>query len=174
MENRRILIFTGNGKGKTTAALGMALRASGHGMRVKIIQFIKNDDATGEVNAIRNMQGIELVQSGCGFIPPPSSPAFAGHCEAAEKGLQLAAEAIASATYDLVVLDELCTAVACRLLDEQRVLETVQRAGRDLCVVMTGRGATAAMMELADTVTEMISLKHALEKDMPARKGVEF
>ncbi|MBI4634639.1 MAG: cob(I)yrinic acid a,c-diamide adenosyltransferase [Deltaproteobacteria bacterium] len=174
MENRRILIFTGNGKGKTTAALGMALRASGHGMRVKIIQFIKNDDATGEVHAIRNMPGIELVQSGRGFIPPPSSPAFAGHREAAEKGLQLAAEAIASGTYDLVVLDELCTAVACRLLDEQQVLETVHRAGRDLCLVMTGRGATAAMMELADTVTEMTSLKHALEKDMPARKGVEF
>ncbi len=174
MDDRRILIFTGNGKGKTTAALGMVLRASGHGMRVRIIQFIKNDPSPGEVQALRCLPQVELLQTGCGFVPPAASPAFAAHREAAERGLALAAETIASGNYDLVVLDEICTAVACRLLDEKAVLDTVQSAGSGTCLVLTGRGATDGMREIADTVTEMFCVKHALERNIPAGKGVEY
>ncbi len=174
MENSRILIFTGNGKGKTTAALGMALRACGHGMRAKIIQFIKADDSTGEVNAIRNLPGIELVQTGCGFLPPISSPTFAKHKEAAERGLAVAAEAVASGAYDLVILDEICTAVTWGLFAEETVIAMMNKAAPGLTVVMTGRGATPALIELADTVTEMTCLKHGLEAGLPAQKGVEF
>jgi len=174
MKERRILIFTGNGKGKTTAALGMALRASGHGMRVRIIQFIKNDDTTGEVNAIHNLPGVELVQTGCGFIPPSTSPAFAEHIKAAERGLKLAAAAVASGDYELVVLDEICTAVAYGLFVESDVTDIMQAATRSICLVMTGRAATPKMIELADTVTEMNCLKHAFEAGLPAQKGVEY
>ncbi|MDO9585979.1 MAG: cob(I)yrinic acid a,c-diamide adenosyltransferase [Syntrophales bacterium] len=174
MKERRILIFTGNGKGKTTAALGMALRASGHGMRVRIIQFIKNDDTTGEVNAIHNLPGVELVQTGCGFIPPSTSPAFAKHIKAAERGLKLAAAAVASGDYEMVVLDEICAAAAYGLLVESDVTDIMQAAARRICLVMTGRAATAGMIELADTVTEMNCLKHAFEAGLPAQRGVEY
>src|SRR5574340_1069212 len=146
----------------------MALRASGHGMRARIIQFIKNDPSPGEVQAIRHLPGVELVQTGCGFVPPVAGPAFAVHREAAEKGLALAAETIASGNHDLVVLDEICTAVACRLLDEKAVLDTVQSAGSGTCLVLTGRGATDALREIADTVTELFCVKHDLEKNIPA------
>jgi cob(I)alamin adenosyltransferase len=174
MDNKRILIFTGNGKGKTTAALGMALRASGHGMGVRIIQFIKNDASTGEVRAIHNLTGVELTQTGRGFIPPATSPAFAGHREAAEKGLTLAAETIASGRYDLVVLDEICSAVSYGLLPESRVIDMVHNAPEGICLVLTGRAATPQMIEIADTVTEMNSLKHAFDAELPAQKGVEY
>ncbi len=174
MENRRILIFTGNGKGKTTAALGMALRASGHNLSVRIIQFIKNDATTGELKAVENLPGVELIQRGCGFIPPATSRAFARHREAAEQGLILAAEAIASGNYDLVVLDEICTAVSSGLLGEKAVTDLMQNTPAGRCLVLTGRGATPGMIELADTATEMQCLKHGLTAGLPAQKGVEY
>ena len=174
MEEKRILIFTGNGKGKTTAALGMALRASGHGMPVRIIQFIKNDDSTGEVKAVHNLSGVELTQTGCGFIPPSTSPAFEKHVKAAERGLKLAAAAVASGDYELIVLDEICTAVAYGLLTESDVTDIMGDAARGICLVMTGRDATPKMIELADTATEMKCLKHAFEAGLSARKGVEY
>ncbi len=174
MENRRILVFTGNGKGKTTAALGMALRASGHGMRVKIIQFIKADDSTGELAAVANLPGVELVLTGCGFVPSEASPTFAKHREAAEKGLKVAADALGSGDYGLVVLDEICTAVAWGLCAGDAVVDLVKGAASCPCVVLTGRGATPSMIELADTVTDMTSIKHGMEAGLPAQRGVEF
>ena len=92
----RILIFTGEGKGKTTAALGMALRAAGHGMRVCIIQFIKNDTTVGELAAAQGIGTIDMIQTGCGFLPPADSPKLPPHRAAAEEGLHKAAEALAS------------------------------------------------------------------------------
>ena len=86
----RILLFTGDGKGKTTAALGMALRASGHGLRVKIVQFIKSDATTGELAALKKLDGIELVQLGMGFVPTADDPEFHLHQRAAAQALQIA------------------------------------------------------------------------------------
>ncbi len=174
MENKRILIFTGNGKGKTTAALGMALRASGHGMRVRIIQFIKNDVTTGEIGALKHLPGVELLQTGCGFIPPVTSPAFARHREAAEKGLRMTFETVRSGDYDLVVLDEICTAVTFGLLADDLVQDIMREVPEGACLVLTGRGATPGMMALADTVTEMNCVKHGLAQGLPSRKGVEY
>ena len=95
MENTsRILVFTGDGKGKTTAALGMALRACGHGMLVLIIQFIKADPNTGELAGVRNLPGVKMVQMGLGFVPPQDDPQFSGHRWVAEKGLDMAREAV--------------------------------------------------------------------------------
>ena len=170
----RVLIFTGEGKGKTTAALGMVLRASGHGLRSIIIQFIKNDPTTGEIQAIRHLPGTEIEQVGLGFVPAPDSPEFPAHCLAAQKGLDLAARAIESAEHSLIVLDEVCTAVSYGLLEERAVSEAVERAGPGCCVVLTGRGATEALIALADTVTEMRCVKHGLDAGHRAQKGVEF
>jgi len=170
----RVLLFTGDGKGKTTAALGMALRASGHGMHTLVIQFIKNDPTSGELQALRNIRGIEIKQMGLGFVPESTDCRFAAHQEAAANALREAATAIASSDYQLIILDEVCVAVARGLLQEEQVCEVVPQARPGCCVVLTGRGATEGLVALADTVTEMRCVKHAFESGGIAQEGVEF
>lgn len=170
----RILIFTGDGKGKTTAALGMALRASGHGLRTLILQFIKSNAATGELKALRQLSGVELIQMGRGFVPSPDNPAFAQHCETAREGLKTAMEAIHSKRYDLIILDEICTAMTRGLLAEDQVLDVIDQVHEDSCLVLTGRGATDRLISKADTATEMRCIKHGLQEGWKAQKGVEY
>ena len=170
----RVLLFTGDGKGKTTAALGMALRAVGHGMKVKVIQFIKSDSSTGEIAALQMLPGIEIIQTGCGFVPCADNIVFTDHRQAAKYGLNIATEAIECGEYSLVVLDEICVAVAKRLLDEIDVIETVRKAGSGTIVALTGRGATANLINLADTVTEMNNIRHGMKLGWPAQEGVEY
>jgi len=170
----RTLIFTGNGKGKTTAALGMALRASGHGMTVKIIQFIKADARTGELAAVTNLPGVEIVQAGLGFVPSQDDPRFGEHRRAARKALDMSREAAESGKYGLIVLDEVCTAVSLHLLDESDVLDVVRSTTPGACIVLTGAGATPGLIEQADTVTEMREIKHGMRSGVNAQKGVEF
>jgi cob(I)alamin adenosyltransferase len=170
----RVLLFTGDGKGKTTAALGMVLRASGHGMRTIVLQFIKNDSATGELKALKQCPGVEIRQCGLGFVPPESNPKFADHRLAAEEALALAGDSIAGGEYDLIVLDEVCNAIAKGLIEEARVVEIVKSAPADLRLVLTGRDATENLIALADTVTEMRCVKHGLQSGRPAQEGVEY
>lgn len=170
----RTLVFTGDGKGKTTAALGMTLRAAGHGQRVLIVQFVKADSAIGEIAACRCLPGVEIVQTGLGFVPPEYAPAFAAHREAAERGLELAARALRSQPLDLLVLDEICLAVARRLLTEGAVLAVLHQRTRPVCIVLTGRGAAAGLLEQADTVTEMRCIAHGLARGIVAQPGVEY
>jgi cob(I)alamin adenosyltransferase len=170
----RILIFTGDGKGKTTAAFGMAVRAAGHGLRVAVIQFIKNDASLGELRAAQDMPNIDMVQTGLGFLPPSNSEDFVRHKAAAQQGLRKAEEIITAGRYFLVILDEICLAVAEGLVEEQQVLELIQEAQPDTCLVLTGRGATGSLIAAADTVTEMRSIKHALRSGHSAQKGVEL
>jgi len=173
-DTRRFLLFIGDGKGKTTAALGMTLRAVGHGMRVLFLQFIKADTSTGEIAAVRNLPGVEFAQMGRGFAPPPTDPGFADHRAAAEEGLRRASAALQSRNYDLVVLDEVCTAVSLGLLEEQQVERVVELAPPGLCLVLTGRSATERLISLADTVTEMRCVKHGFDDGCGADKGVEY
>ncbi|MGO9137821.1 MAG: cob(I)yrinic acid a,c-diamide adenosyltransferase [Syntrophales bacterium] len=173
-DKKRILLFTGNGKGKTTAALGMALRASGHGMKTMIIQFVKSDPATGELAACRHLPGCEIVQTGRGFVPERADPAFREHLMAAAEGLKLAVGALSSGIYDLVILDEICTAVAKGLLDEGEVVEAVLRGTTGKCVVMTGRNATMGLVSIADTVTDVRMVKHSFQEGREGQKGVEY
>lgn len=168
----RILIFTGDGKGKTTAALGMVLRASGHAMRIGIIQFIKCDDSVGEHRALAAMANVRVVQTGLGFVPREAC-SREPHRFAAEDGLRLARESILSGEYDLVILDEICNAVSLGLLEESAVVELVQLAPPAMCLVLTGRGATPGLIDLADTVTEMRCVKHAYHTGRGADRGVE-
>ena len=170
----RILLFTGDGKGKTTAALGMALRATGHGQRCCVIQFIKNDDSVGELAAAAANGRIEIIQCGRGFLPKANDVRMGDHRAAAEEGLHTAAQKLASGDYALVILDEICIAVARGLLAEEEVRRAVGLAPASTCVVLTGRGATEGLIELADTVTEMVCRKHGYEAGIAAQKGVEW
>jgi cob(I)alamin adenosyltransferase len=170
----RILIFTGDGKGKTTAALGMVLRASGHSLRTLILQFIKANALTGELSALRRLAEVEVVQTGCGFTPPPDHAAFSEHRRAAQDGLRRAEEAVRSNRYDMIILDEVCTAITKGLVTEDQVMDVVNQADEGTCLVLTGRGATDRLISKADTVTEMRCLKHGLHEGWKAQRGVEY
>jgi len=169
----RILIFTGDGKGKTTAALGMAFRAAGHGLRTCVVQFIKSDATVGEIAAAAGSDCIEIHPTGLGFLPPREHPDFLRHRAAAQAGLRQAAEAAAGGRYGLVVLDEVCLAVARGLIEQDQVAELVHQAAPPVVLVLTGREAPPALIELADTVTEMRCVKHGLQAGIAAQRGVE-
>lgn len=169
----RVLIFTGDGKGKTTAALGMAFRAAGHGLQTCVVQFIKSDTAVGEISAAEGSATIEIHPTGLGFLPPREHPDFPRHREAAQAGWRTAREAAMGGRYGLVVLDEVCLAVARGLIDQAQVVELAARTPPHVCLVLTGRDAEPALIELADTVTEMRCVKHGLRAGIVAQKGVE-
>ncbi|MBU1184706.1 MAG: cob(I)yrinic acid a,c-diamide adenosyltransferase [Proteobacteria bacterium] len=173
-EEGRILIFTGDGKGKTTAALGMALRAHGHGTPVAVIQFVKSDVKTGEFAALSKLPGVEIFVAGLGFVPPETDPRFADHRRAAQEGLRIASEAASSGRYGLVILDEGCYAVARNLVAEELVLRLLREAAPGVTVVLTGRGATEGLIAAADTVSEIRCVKHGFDIGRKAQKGVEF
>jgi cob(I)alamin adenosyltransferase len=174
LSNRaRILIFTGNGKGKTTSALGLAMRANGHGLRVHVIQFIKGAD-TGELSTVNDMANIHMVQTGLGFLPKSRSNGTAKHKQAAEHGLAIAAESIVSGQYDVLILDEICVAVSQGLIHEQDVLDIIACADATMTLVLTGRYASQGLIDLADTVSNIECVKHGYQAGIAAQKGVEF
>lgn len=170
----RILIFTGDGKGKTTAALGMVLRAHGHGIPIAVIQFVKSNTETGEFAALKGTAGVAIVVTGLGFVPHPEDPRFADHRRAAEEGLRIAAERLRSGCFGLVILDEVCIAVALKLLAEETVLAALGEAAPGVTIVLTGRGATEGLIKAADTVSEIRCMKHGFDRGRKAQKGVEF
>jgi cob(I)alamin adenosyltransferase len=174
MSTRRILLFTGDGKGKTTAALGMVLRAVGHGLRACIIQFIKNDPRTGERMALTLLPRVEFLQVGLGFVPAEDHETFESHRGAARVGLKLAEERLKNNACDLIVLDEICTACALNLITTEEVLHLLENSPLEIIWVLTGRGAPEALIEIADTVTVMECLKHGLAAGIRAGKGVEY
>lgn len=177
-----VLINTGNGKGKTTAALGTAIRAWGNGQRILIFQFIKGAWKYGELEAIHAMQAIngniEIRPMGDGFVYHNKNQ----NDEAEYKRKQaLAAQAwealkkeVNSDSWDLIVLDEINYAVHFNLIDVKDVEELLRNRPRRLNVILTGRYARPELIELADTVTEMKIIRHAYQKGIRARKGIEF
>jgi cob(I)alamin adenosyltransferase len=173
MDKPRILLFTGNGKGKTTAALGMVLRAVGHGMTSAVIQFIKNDSSTGEIVALRRL-GVEVYQGGKGFLPSVDSPAYPSHHQAAHEAFSHASGLIRSGRVDLIVLDELCTAIARGLVKEQDVRDLLAGIDPQCVIVLTGRDASAGLIAMADTVSTIHCEKHGFDSKILAQKGVEF
>ncbi|MBL8019492.1 MAG: cob(I)yrinic acid a,c-diamide adenosyltransferase [Leptospirales bacterium] len=169
----RILIFTGEGKGKTTAALGMALRAQGHGMQVAVLHFVKGRRDVGEVMALERMNGIQDFVGGLGFLPHPDKPEFKDHVKAAHDCLVKAADLIADPDCNMIILDEICWAIHKGLIPEPDVIKLLNSAPEDKVVVLTGRFASQTLMACADTVTEMRSIKHAFDQGVPAQKGIE-
>jgi len=171
----RILLFTGDGKGKTTAALGMAVRAAGHNMRVCVIQFIKDRrQAAGEDKILSSLPGVELIKMGRGFVPDRGHKDFPAHREMAQKALKMAAEKIRRKSCDLLVLDEINTACACHLLEAEEVTALIREIPDSFILVLTGRDAPETFVNLADTVTMMKCEKHGFNQGIAAEKGVEY
>ncbi len=170
----RILLFTGHGKGKTTASLGIVLRAAGHGIPTCVIQFLKGDASTGELSALESFPHVTVRQMGLGFVPPEKHPSFPTHRKAAAAALRKAQTAVKSRRDKVIVLDEICNAVAHKLISQKDAMALVKSAPGDKTLVLTGRNATPCLIALADTVTEMKCIKHGYEQGRRAQKGVEF
>ncbi len=168
-----LIVNTGQGKGKTTAALGLVMRAWGQGLRVCVIQFVKPETGSwGEVKAAGRM-GIEWLKMGDGFTW--LSRDMAETMARARHGWQVAQEKIVSGRYDLIVLDEFTYPLSLGWLDVGEVMGWL-RANKPglLHLVITGRGAPAELVEAADLVTEMQNVKHPYDVGIPAQKGIEF
>jgi cob(I)alamin adenosyltransferase len=171
-----VQVYTGDGKGKTTASLGLVCRAAGYGHRACIVSFLKGDPNYGELRFIReHMPMVDYHLAGRMNFVDPSDPDPAD-IEIAQRGLATARDAIASGEYQLVVLDEVNVAANLGLIEERAVLELLDEAHRPshVEVVLTGRDAPASFVERADLVTEMRMVKHFYEAGIPARRGIEF
>jgi len=167
------MIFTGNGKGKTTAALGLSLRAMGHGYNVCIIQFIKGSWKYGELESMTRFSDLmDFHVTGRGFTR--KSEDIEKDRMAAQKGWQLAKEVIASKKYHMVILDELTYLIKLNMVEEKEVIRTLRNRPKPLHIVVTGRDASSALKESADLVTDMQAVKHPFEKGIKAQKGIEF
>ena len=181
-KNRRrkglVIVNTGDGKGKTTAAMGLVLRAAGNRMRVLVVQFIKGAWKTGEVEALKRLTPeVELVRMGRGFTIErlrDERISDEEHRAAAQEALALARERMVSGAYQVVVLDEILGSIKAGLVTLAQVLELVAQKPADLHLVLTGRGAPAELVEAADLVTEMRPIKHPYEQGIVAQRGVEF
>jgi cob(I)alamin adenosyltransferase len=175
-EKGLIVVFTGDGKGKTSAALGIALRASGHKMYVSLVQFVKGPSPSGEARAAeRLVPEFEFASLGKGFVNCcGSTTPMMEHRKAAAEALEAARQRMHSGGWDVLILDEINTAVALGLLDLGSVLDLVRSKPGRLHLVLTGRDARPELIELADMVTEMRSLKHPYDIGRPASKGIDF
>ena len=166
-------VYTGNGKGKTTAAFGLALRAWGHGGRACIVQFMKCGENYGEVKAVRRLPGIVLRQFGKeGFMIKGKHSQE--DIELARKALAFSAEVLSSGEYDLVVMDEVCVALDFGLLQISDVAKAIESRSRRTEVVLTGVNAPKELIERADLVTEMKMIKHPYESGVSAREMIEY
>lgn len=170
-----IIVHTGNGKGKTTAALGMGLRAWGQGMKVLVLQFIKGNWKYGELQAAEKM-GPDFVirQLGEGFVKDAKNGDMANHCSAATEALEVARLEITSGKWDMIILDEVNYAIKFGLVSLDTVLKLLDMKPLSLHLVLTGREANPAIIDRADLVTEMKEIKHPYKKGIKAQKGIEF
>ncbi|MBI4775759.1 MAG: cob(I)yrinic acid a,c-diamide adenosyltransferase [Deltaproteobacteria bacterium] len=167
-----IIVNTGTGKGKTTAALGAALRASGNGMRVMIIQFIKGAWKYGELEAIKHLPNAEIHPLGLGMTKRHESTER--DAAKATEAWQRVRTEVFSDRYDLIVLDEINLALHFGFVPVQDVLELLRTKPERLHIILTGRYAPEEIMDIADTVTEMTEIKHHYKKGVAAQKGIEF
>src|SRR6185312_4796292 len=170
-----IIVNTGPGKGKTTAAMGTALRAVGNGMKVLMLQFLKGSWHYGELDAVKAFgDNFVMKQMGRGFVKVGGAETDPEDIRMVEAAWQEAHEAIMSGKWDLVVLDEINYAITYGMLDPAKVAETLKEKPPQVHVILTGRNAHPTIIELADTVTEMKQVKHAYEKGVMAQRGIEY
>ncbi|MFO8109234.1 MAG: cob(I)yrinic acid a,c-diamide adenosyltransferase [Thermoplasmata archaeon] len=168
-----VQVYTGNGKGKTTASLGQVLRAVGKGHKVLIIQFMKGKIEYGELTGVDHLPGAEIEQYGRPDFVDKKNPAKID-IDLAVQGFQRAKNVISSGDYDMVVLDEMNIALDYKLLDEDEVIEAIKNRPEHVEVVLTGRYASPALIDLADLVTVMCEVKHPYMVGIEAREGIEF
>ena len=168
-----VQVYTGDGKGKTSAAFGLALRAIGRGLKVYIIQFIKGGFDYGELYIIDKLPNLELKAFGQGkFVTqfPPGEKDI----KIAKEAFNLAKKIVMSGEYDIVILDEINVALSLRLIKTEDVINLIKEKPEHVELVLTGRYAPKEIIEAADLVTEMREIKHPFQKGVPPRKGIEF
>jgi len=173
LEKGLVQVYTGNGKGKTSAAFGLALRAIGRGLKVYIIQFIKGGFDYGELYVIERLPNLELKAFGRGkFIT--QKPPGKEDIELAEEAFQLTRKVVESGEYDIVILDEIGVALDLKLISLEKVLELIRNKPKHVELILTGRYTPNEIIEAADLVTEMKEVKHPFNKGYQARKGIEY
>lgn len=168
----RVIVNTGNGKGKTTAALGTAFRALGHGHRVCIIQFLKGQGKYGERLMAEKFDNLDWFICGRGFVFTKEN--IDEDRRVAKEGFQLAKEKIEGDEYDLVVLDEITYLPLYDFLDVEKIVDLILEKPKRLSIILTGRNADSKLIEIADTVSSMEPVKHGFEQGLKAKKGIEF
>ncbi len=171
-----VVVITGNGKGKTTSALGIALRAVGHGMKVCFIQFMKGDIHSGELDSIKRLSPeAEMHVMGKGFCGIMGDPyKFTEHREDAQKAITLAKEKITSGGYNVVILDEINNSLKLKLVDLPQVLDLIDSKPPLLHLVLTGRDAHPEVKKRADTISEIVEVKHAFQQGIEPQKGIDY
>ncbi|MCP4633331.1 MAG: cob(I)yrinic acid a,c-diamide adenosyltransferase [candidate division Zixibacteria bacterium] len=171
-----VIVYTGDGKGKTTASLGMCIRAVGYGYKVCIIQFVKGSWKYGEMDGIKRLEPeVELYIMGKGFVGIVDDELpFEEHQKAAEETLAFAKEKLTSSDYHIVILDEVNVALSLGLLEDKHVFDLIDSKPEKVNLVLTGRGAINEVIEKADLVTEMTEIKHPLQKGIMAQKGIDY
>ena len=168
-----IHVYTGDGKGKTTAALGLAFRAAGHNLKTIVLHFMKGDIPYGEYEAVKKMSGlITIKQMGRPTFVSKENP-DPEDIRMAQEAIQLAAEVCKSGEYDLVILDEVNVAVDFKLISVDEVLEVCRSKPEHVELVLTGRYAKPEIIEVADLVTEMRKIKHYYDDGVSSREGIE-
>jgi cob(I)alamin adenosyltransferase len=173
LERGLVQVYTGDGKGKTTAALGLALRAAGHGLQVVIVQFMKGWPGYGELRAIEWLPTVTIHPFGRSGWVHPAHPE-AEDVERAAKALAFAREIVSGSQADIVVLDEVNVALDYRLLVLEDVLALLDERPDKVELVLTGRNAHPEIIQRADLVTEMSAIKHPYDHGIGARQGIEF
>ncbi|MFC1896996.1 cob(I)yrinic acid a,c-diamide adenosyltransferase [Chloroflexota bacterium] len=168
-----VQVFTGDGKGKTTAALGTVIRALGHGLRVCIVYFMKGSYPYGERNILSKLPNVTMASFGSlEFIDPTNVKPE--EKEQARQALATAREAMLNDSYDLVVLDEVNLAVAWKLIELDEVIRLISDKPQNVELILTGRQADTRLVQMADLVTEMLKIKHPYDKGLTSRKGIEY
>jgi cob(I)alamin adenosyltransferase len=171
-----VVVITGNGKGKTTSAMGMALRAVGHNMQVCIVQFMKGDLYSGEWDGVRHLKNhVELYHTGKGFCGIEGNPySHKEHRKNAQDALLLVKSKLASNDFDLIILDEINNALALKLVDLDQVMEIISLRPKGSHMVLTGRDAHPDIIALAHTVSEVREIKHAFQSNIEPQPGIDY
>ena len=173
IERGVVIVLTGNGKGKSSSAFGMVMRAMGYEHKVGVVQFIKGEQLSGEELYLREkLSETDFYQMGTGFTW--NTQDRDGDIAAAERTWAVAERMLQDDSYQLVILDELTYMLAYTYLDEAKVLQAIENRPGEQSVVVTGRGGGSALQELADTVSEVKEIKHAFKAGIKARQGVDF
>jgi cob(I)alamin adenosyltransferase len=171
-----IVVITGQGKGKTTSALGIAVRACGHDMKVSIIQFMKGDLYAGEWDGIKKMNcRVELIPTGKGFCGIQGNPyPYEEHRKNAQDAIRLAAEKMKAGDIDILILDEINNALHLKLVDLEQVLKIIEEKPSLMHLVLTGRDAHPEVIARADTVSEIMEIKHAYRQGIEPQAGIDY
>jgi cob(I)alamin adenosyltransferase len=174
MKKGLIQVYTGNGKGKTTAALGLALRAIGHGMKVLMVQFMKGNIQCGEMESAKRLSShLTIKQVGRETFISKTNP-DPKDLQLAQEGFSMAKKAILNKEYDIVILDEINLAVDYGLISMAEILHLIDSKPKEVELILTGRNVKREILERADLVTEMVDRKHYYDKGVPAREGIEI